>query len=136
MTGNKLENISQKELIHTLPNTRVEIHSGPLPPPEILENYNNILPGSAEHIIKMAETQQLHRHTLETKTVFIETIKLFIEPLAIICSTVCFSIPTILGFISIWKGFEVTGFITSLVGPCWYRNSFSNLVSKKFQKVN
>lgn len=42
--------------------------SGPLPPPEVLAKYNNILPGAAERIIKMAETQQGHRQNLE-KTV-------------------------------------------------------------------
>jgi uncharacterized membrane protein len=29
--------------------------AGPLPPPQILEKYNSIVPGSAERIIKMAE---------------------------------------------------------------------------------
>ena len=39
--------------------------SGPLPPPETLEKYNQIVPGAAERIIKMAENQQKHRHDLE-----------------------------------------------------------------------
>lgn len=40
-------------------------HSGPLPPPSILEGYERVLPGSAERIVKMAETQSLHRQLLE-----------------------------------------------------------------------
>lgn len=39
--------------------------SGPLPPPEILKEYQKILPGAADRIITMAERQMAHRHTLE-----------------------------------------------------------------------
>src|SRR3989344_5346523 len=43
--------------------------SGPLPPPEILERYEKIVPGSAERIIKMAEGQSSHRKELEIKVI-------------------------------------------------------------------
>jgi len=39
--------------------------SGPLPPPDALERYNQILPGAAERIIAMAENQHTHRQGLE-----------------------------------------------------------------------
>lgn len=39
--------------------------SGPLPPPSILGEYNNILPNGAERIMKMAENQSNHRIELE-----------------------------------------------------------------------
>jgi uncharacterized membrane protein len=42
--------------------------SGPLPPPEILEKYNQALPGLGERIICMAEQQARHRQEIE-KTV-------------------------------------------------------------------
>ncbi len=42
--------------------------SGPLPPPEALDRYNEIVPGAADRIIKLAEDQQKHRHQQE-KTV-------------------------------------------------------------------
>ena len=48
--------IQQEQTIH---------FSGPLPPPQILEQYNKIIPGSAERIIKMAEQQATHRMALE-----------------------------------------------------------------------
>ena len=41
--------------------------SGPLPPPETLAKYNEIVPGSAERIISMAEKQSDHRMGLENK---------------------------------------------------------------------
>lgn len=44
---------------------RSESFSGPIPPPQILEYYERILPGSGNRIIKMAEDQLYHRTSLE-----------------------------------------------------------------------
>lgn len=41
--------------------------SGPLPPPFILEQYDQIVPGAAERIIAMAEKQAAHRQAMEKK---------------------------------------------------------------------
>jgi uncharacterized membrane protein len=43
--------------------------SGPLPPPEALDRYNQILPGAAERIIAMAESQHTHRQELEKRVI-------------------------------------------------------------------
>jgi uncharacterized membrane protein len=43
--------------------------SGPLPPPELLAKYNDVVPNGAERIIKMAENQQAHRQDLESTVV-------------------------------------------------------------------
>lgn len=43
--------------------------SGPLPPPEILEKYNQVVPGLAERILSMAEQQSTHRQQLERTVV-------------------------------------------------------------------
>ena len=39
--------------------------SGPLPPPEMLAQYEEILPGAAERILSMAERQAEHRQKME-----------------------------------------------------------------------
>ncbi len=39
--------------------------SGPLPPPEMLAQYEEILPGAAERLFKMVERQEEHRQALE-----------------------------------------------------------------------
>lgn len=39
--------------------------SGPLPPPEIMRGYNEILPGAAERIVAVFESEVAHRHDLE-----------------------------------------------------------------------
>lgn len=44
-------------------------YSGPLPVPAHLEQYESILPGAAERILKMAEDQATHRRSLETKVI-------------------------------------------------------------------
>jgi uncharacterized membrane protein len=43
--------------------------SGPLPPPEVLQNYNQITPGAADRIITMAEKQSQHRQEIEIKVI-------------------------------------------------------------------
>ncbi|MGD0655383.1 MAG: DUF2335 domain-containing protein [Thermoguttaceae bacterium] len=43
--------------------------SGPLPPPNILEQYNKIVPGAAERIIAQAERQTEHRINIESKVI-------------------------------------------------------------------
>lgn len=42
---------------------------GPLPPPKILQQYNEILPGAAERILQQFEKETQHRHALEGKIV-------------------------------------------------------------------
>lgn len=51
-----------------------ESFSGPIPPPTILAQYDQVLPGSAERILKMAETQEAHRHVIEAKVIKSEVI--------------------------------------------------------------
>ena len=41
------------------------LYSGPIPPPDVLAQYNNVVPGADERILKMAEEQSNHRQYLE-----------------------------------------------------------------------
>lgn len=43
--------------------------SGPLPPPELLAKYNDVIPNGAERIMAMAERQSSHRERLEYRVV-------------------------------------------------------------------
>lgn len=45
--------------------TRLEMSSGPLPHPDIIAGYEQILPGAADRIVAMAEREQDHRHGME-----------------------------------------------------------------------
>ncbi|MCL4549776.1 MAG: DUF2335 domain-containing protein [Bacteroidetes bacterium] len=54
-------------------NSKVQIaaarFTGPIPPPEILQKYETILPGLAERIMKQAESQTAHRIEIEKKII-------------------------------------------------------------------
>ena len=43
----------------------VTMHSGPIPDPETLERYNQMIPNGADRIMKMAEDQASHRMNIE-----------------------------------------------------------------------
>ncbi|PWJ49371.1 DUF2335 domain-containing protein [Faecalicatena contorta] len=47
--------------------------SGPIPPPSIIQGYEEVLPGSADRILGMAEKQSSHRQELETMMVKAES---------------------------------------------------------------
>lgn len=38
---------------------------GPLPPPAVLSAFDEVIPNGAERIVRMAELEQEHRHTVE-----------------------------------------------------------------------
>lgn len=61
---NKKEEV--KEAIMVI---RSETYSGPIPPPRALAEYEQIQPGAADRILKMAEKQQDHRMSLEKQAV-------------------------------------------------------------------
>lgn len=42
-------------------------YSGPIPPPNIIKKYEEILPGSADRILNMAEQQSMHRREMDKK---------------------------------------------------------------------
>jgi uncharacterized membrane protein len=43
--------------------------SGPIPPPGLLEKYNEVIPNGADRIMAMAERQSAHRESLEASVV-------------------------------------------------------------------
>lgn len=42
---------------------------GPIPPPALLEHYDKIIPGAAERILAMAESETAHRHQQEARAI-------------------------------------------------------------------
>lgn len=42
---------------------------GPLPPPEVLQHYEDIHPGTAERVLQQFERETQHRHGIERKLV-------------------------------------------------------------------
>jgi uncharacterized membrane protein len=56
----------------TLSVVREEAYSGPLPHPDHLSRYDAILPGAAERILRMSETEQRHRHRLDRTSLLLD----------------------------------------------------------------
>jgi uncharacterized membrane protein len=68
-----LNNEKKNEIVRTFLRVEQTIelthHSGPLPPPEVLQKYNSAIPNGADRIMIMAEKQQEHRFELEKSTI-------------------------------------------------------------------
>ena len=60
---------------HAIVARQTLLHQGPLPHPAILKQYNDVVPGAAERIIKMAEQQAMHRQDLEAHIIRTDTLK-------------------------------------------------------------
>lgn len=70
MAGSKRKNLPQKsnpQVKHAQMATKVASFRGPLPPPSLLQGYDDIQPGFAERIVRMAEGEADHRRQLEQK---------------------------------------------------------------------
>ena len=112
-----------------------KVSSGPIPSPDILAEYEAVLKGSAERIIKMAELEQLHRHGLQNTAIMAastdacsarseaRTGQIFAIIIAIVAMITCFlfiyTVPSAPGatVASIHGGTTVCGIVTTfLVG--------------------
>ena len=51
--------------ISTVTSTKFESYRGPLPQPDALGEYERILPGAADRILSMAESQSRHRQAMQ-----------------------------------------------------------------------
>ncbi len=58
---------SGRDKSHKFEVQQVQHYQGPLPHPEHFAQFENILPGAADRILKMAEAQGTHRHGLERR---------------------------------------------------------------------
>lgn len=111
-------------------------HSGPIPSPETIKRYNEVIPNGAERIMTMAEVQSNHRRGMEKKELNIQYVGLFLA----FCIAMSVIIPSI---ILIYQGRSISGISTlllalsSLVGVFVYgrKLKFEEL-KLKMQKEN
>jgi uncharacterized membrane protein len=100
-----------------------EKFSGPLPPPKILQQYDQIAPGSAERIISMAESQSKHRQEIERIVITSDTKN---ARLGLHYGLIIGLAAVVGGVLCIMNGYEVSGSIvggtglTGLVGVFVY----------------
>lgn len=62
---NQYSHPAQQKQQSQVQQAHLQVHEGPLPTPEVLFQYNQIVPGAAERIVAMAESQANHRQKLE-----------------------------------------------------------------------
>jgi uncharacterized membrane protein len=67
ITGNALDR--RASVTTTTSQTHVSQYSGPIPPPELLQSYEEILPGSADRILAVFENQTAHRINMESTVI-------------------------------------------------------------------
>lgn len=71
MDVSELESLDKSDLVNVV--MKCAQFSGPIPPPNILGGYEDICSGAADRIIKMAENEQSHRHTVDSKMISTES---------------------------------------------------------------
>jgi uncharacterized membrane protein len=87
--------------------------SGPLPPPAVLKQYDDVAPGAAERIIKKFESQTAHRIKLETMVVLSGFIK---EVGGLVCGFVIAMTAIIGGIYTVLQGHPFLGGSLSFAG--------------------
>lgn len=104
--------ISQEDLDKSS-SIKPEERIGRIPPAALLAEYERVLPGVSERLIRMFEQEQMHRHQLEIKALTEEkfTIKLgqFLLLIVVICSVLA-------GVFLSLRGAEVSGAIMGAAG--------------------
>ena len=97
-----------------------EHFSGPIPPPKLLAEYEKIVPGSGDRIIRMAEHQMAHRHQMESEAVSIDKLFLIGENrksyFGTACGFVIACLTLFFGFKLLGMGKNIEGFGTLLLG--------------------
>ena len=66
---NAVPDDKKKDVIKAITIVQQETYAGPIPHPKLIAGYEQLLPGSADRFLKMAEQQQAHRMELEKMAV-------------------------------------------------------------------
>ncbi len=82
-------------------------YSGPLPHPEILEQYNRIVPHGAERIFQQFETQAQHRHKIESRVIKTNT---FVQIFGAIAAFILGLLAICGGLFLVYSGHSLEGF--------------------------
>jgi uncharacterized membrane protein len=109
----ELRQLRQRQQQMMMQVSRQYSFSGPLPPPEVLEKYNQVLPGAAERILAMAEQQSRHRQTIETKVI---DSNVFVQKLGPILGFIIAMTAVVGGIVLILKGKDGYG-LASILTP-------------------
>ena len=68
-TLEKLDDKQREVIIQQIQSIEERSFRGPLPPPDVMRGYEDIVPGAADRILAMAEKEQQHRFDCEKKII-------------------------------------------------------------------
>jgi uncharacterized membrane protein len=86
--------------------TLTQFSSGPIPDPERLAKYNEILPGAANRILTMAENQATHRQKMEWRVITADIIRAYA---GVICGFLITVMAFVIGGYLIYLGHDWAG---------------------------
>lgn len=107
-----------------------ELFAGPLPHPKIFWQYEQILPGAADRILKMAERQSVHRQGIERFVVVGDLIK---ETMGTVLAYIAFGGSMVGAVILLLNGQSVEGLTAFVValgsafGPKIFNSMFRKI---------
>ena len=110
---NSLRQQGKNELAQEVVGVVASSFSGPLPPPETLAHYNEIIPNGAERIMVMAENQSQHRRELEKKVIKTDSRN---SLLGIISALIIGLAAIIIGGAVIYTGHPISGTVLGSTG--------------------
>lgn len=102
--------------------------SGPIPPPEFLKQYEELVPGIAKRFLEEPRLEAEHRRSLEKRMVE-EKIRLATKGQWMAFTLALLSIAA--AFTAIFLGYSLAGFATFLVAATGFAGAF--IISKKHQ---
>lgn len=119
------------EIIQKLEMSRSITYSGAVPPPEMLREFDKIIPNGADRFMKMAENQSEHRRKMEEKIVKSNVRN---ENLGLVFAFSIFIIGLISAAILAYKGNNVGAGVFAIPALGGLVNSFLNLSRGKTDK--
>lgn len=92
------------------------VFQGPIPPPELLKQYDEFVPGAGDRILSMAEKEQDHRHRQERKK---GNLEFSISIMGVLCALI---ITLSIIASAVWlvvNGYEIAGGAVG-IGGIWF----------------
>ncbi|EAA7556099.1 DUF2335 domain-containing protein [Salmonella enterica] len=96
---------------------------GPVPPPAMLKEYNDVIPGLANRLIELTEKEQSHRHSIESYNVKISKrgqIMSFFVVLIIIFAAILFGLNGNTVLAGILVGIDLAALVTAFIAGKYY----------------
>jgi len=108
-------------------------YSGPLPPPHILREFEEILPGAADRCFKMAEREQNHLHAIQNK---LADADIATQSSALTSVFILAAITLVGGIVLIALGRDIAGFafiatVLAAIGAVYWRRQMDKAKSAK-----